>query len=163
MNVRLKTAHGYLSFQPDGRIEYRAVAGSWENLDVEGLTVEPVAPGPGTPTPPPTPPGPTPEMSAHYVQAVKAQLEAAGVNLVGPCGAFAITKRVAWGLRGAGIGLLDKPGGNQCDGYSVDVLVLPGGGDIVDILSDGGGQNTPSWYVREREVDPSRWRPPVQP
>jgi len=164
MKLTIKTAHGYLSFQPDGRLEYRATAGSWEEIDVDGLVfapVAPVAPGPGIPHP--DVPGPTPELSVEYVAAVKRQLEQAGVNLIGPCGAFAITRRVAWGLRGAGIGLLSKPGGNQCDGYATDVLVLPNRTDIIDILSDGGGQNTPSWYERENEVTPDRWRAPVQP
>lgn len=165
MNVRLRTAHGYLSFQPDGRIEYRQAAGAWENLDIEGFVLEPgVGPGPGLGEPGPGPvAGPTPSMSVEYVRAVKAQLEAAGENLIGPCGAFKITSRVAWGLRGAGIGLLDKPGGNQCSGFATDVLVLPNRTDIIDILSDGGGQNTPSWYIRENEVSVDRWRAPVQP
>jgi hypothetical protein len=166
MKVRFKTAHGYLSFQPDGRVEYRDKAGSWEEFDVEGW-LEPVqpAPQPGQPSPgqPPALAGPTPEMSAAYVAAVKAQLEREGVNLVGPCGAFAIVKRVAWGLRGAGIGLLSKPGGNNCDGYSVDYLVRSNG-DGVDILSDAGGTNGPQWDVKPGEfAGEDRWRPPVQP
>ena len=37
MKVRIKTAHGYLSFQPDGRLEYRDAAGPWEEIDIEGL------------------------------------------------------------------------------------------------------------------------------
>ena len=37
MHVRIKTAHGYLSFQPDGRIEYRPGVGAWEEIDIEGL------------------------------------------------------------------------------------------------------------------------------
>lgn len=171
MKVKFKTAHGYLSFQPDGRVEYRDRAGPWEEFDVEGLELVPVAPGPGHPPSPgipqPEPPGPTPEMSASYVAAVKAQLEREGVNLVGPCGAFEIVKRVAWGLRGAGIGLLSKPGGNHCvlngEGYSVDYLVLANG-DGVDMLSDAGGTNGPQWDVKPGEFAGSdRWRPPVEP
>jgi len=163
MKVSIKTAHGFLSFQPDGRLEYRATAGPWEELDIDGLALQPPAPSPQPGIPHPEPPGPTPELSVEYVAAVKRQLEAQGVNLIGPCGAFQITSRVAWGLRGAGIGLLSKPGGNHCDGYAVDVLVLPNRTDIIDILSDGGGQNLPSWYEREHEVTADRWRPPVQP
>jgi hypothetical protein len=163
MRITIYTAHGYLSFQPDGRIEYRAVAGPWEELEIEGLVL---AREPDADLDPPDVPGetgPTPAMSAQYVAAVKQQLERAGENLIGPCGAFKITARVAWGLRGAGIGLLSKPGGNQCNGFATDVLVLPNHTDIVDILSDGGGQNVPSWYIREHEVDPDRWRAPVAP
>jgi len=161
MNVRIKTAHGYASFQPDGRLEYRPVAGAWENLEIEGLTLE-VAPGPG-PVDPIEPPGPIASPDVGYVAAVKAQLEAQGVNLSGPCGAFAITKRVAWGLRGHGYGLLSKPSGNNCDGYATDIVMRnDGSGDIVDVLGDGGNGNRPLWGISDT-VEPSRWRPPVQP
>lgn len=167
MKVCIKTAHGYLSFQPDGRLEYRQVAGPWENLDIEGLELV-VAP-PATPPdahPPATPPdeaGPAPRMMPEYVAAVKAQCEAAGIDLTGPCGAFQITKRVAWGLRGAGIGLVSKPGGNNCDGYSVDFLCWQNG-DGVDILFDAGNANAPQWAARPNEfVGQDRWRPPVKP
>src|SRR5437773_305690 len=54
------------------------------------------------------------------VAAVKAELEARHVDLSGPCGAFAITKRVAWRLRNDGAGLLPKSGGTNCEGYSTD-------------------------------------------
>jgi len=164
MKVCLKTAHGYLSFQPDGRIEYRDLAGPWENLDIEGLEIGP-GPTPGDPGPggPADPPGPVPAMSAAYVAAVKAQLEAAGVNLIGPCGAFQITKRVAWGLRGAGVGLVSKPGGNHCDGYSVDYLCFQNGHGV-DILGDAGGENTPQWAGKPDEfTGQDRWRSPVRP
>jgi hypothetical protein len=161
MNIRIHTAHGYLSFQPDGRIEYRPAAGPWENLDIEGLQLEP-GPGPGPP-PTPAPPGIPATPTVAYVAAVKAQLQAQGVDLSGGCGAFQITKRVAWGLRGQGYGLLAKPSGNHCDGYATDIVMQNNGsGDIVDILGDGGNGNTPNWNVSDT-VDPSRWRPPVEP
>jgi hypothetical protein len=165
MKVRIKTAHGYLSFQPDGRLEYRDAAGAWEELDIEGLTFEP-APAPGQPDAPPEP-APPPELiatpSAAYVAAVRAECLAAGLDLSGPCGAFQITKRVAWGLRGAGIGLVSKSSGNNCDGYSVDFLCWKGG-DGVDVLGDAGGMNLPQWSDRPREfVGQDRWRMPVQP
>src|SRR5688572_15243198 len=118
MYVRIRTAHGYLSFQPDGRIEYRPVAAAWEHIDIEGLTFEPapVPVHPVEPAPPPVVnPWPRPSATGAYVAAVKERLRADGVDLIGPCGAFAITKRVAWGLRATGAGLLSKPYGNQCD------------------------------------------------
>lgn len=161
MKVRIKTAHGYISFQPDGRIEYRANAGPWEEIDLEGFELQPV-PVPGQP-PAPTPVGPTPSQTAGYVAAVKAQLLAEGRDLSGPCGAFAITKRVAWGLRSAGAGLLSKPSGNNCEGYATDIVMFrDAGGDIVDILGDGGNANVPNWNVSDT-VEPSRWRPAVEP
>ena len=44
---------------------------------------------------------------------VKDDLVRRGVSLSGACGALAITRRVAWALRGEDAGLLDKPAGNQ--------------------------------------------------
>lgn len=155
MKVRIKTAHGYLSFQPDGRLEYRQQAGPWEEIDIEGLS----SPGP---VDPPTN-GPVPAQNAQYVAAVKAQLESQGVDLSGPCGAFEITKNVAWGLRTQGMGLLSKPNGNNCNSYATDYLCAANG-DGIDILSDGGSTNGPQWSVHEGEFTGSgRWRPPVQP
>lgn len=158
MNIRIKTAHGYLSFQPDGRLEYRDKAGLWENIEVEGLTFEPV-PGPG-PTPPPVDVG---QPTAEYVGQVKARLQAAGVPLSGACGAFNITKQVAWDLQHLGYGLVSKPSGNNCEGYSTDYLCLQNG-DGVDILGDAGGANTPQWGEKPGEfAGQDRWRKPVQP
>lgn len=95
------------------------------------------------------------------VRAVKARLEATGVPLDGPCGAFEITKRVAWQLRATGAGTLDKPSGNNCGGRSVDIIAYPDG-RLVDILSDAGGSNGPVWNPIE-PVDASRWRAPMDP
>jgi len=84
------------------------------------------------------------------VALVKAELVAHGVDLSGPCGAFQVTKRVAWRLRGEGYGLLGgkTPGQNGCaehgDKFAVDWL-LKADGNGVDILVDAGGQNTPIW------------------
>lgn len=54
MKIRVKTAHGYLSFQPPtpggfARIQYRDQAGPWEEIDLEGFE----CPKPPEPTPPP--------------------------------------------------------------------------------------------------------------
>lgn len=91
------------------------------------------------------------------VAAVKADLQARGVDLSGACGAFQITKRVAWRLRDEGAGVLDKPAGNQCEGRAVDIIIYPGG-RIFDILTDAGGSNGASWGAGD-PVDASRWRP----
>jgi len=172
MKICIKTAHGYLSFQPPTpganvvRLEYRPVAGPWENLELEGFVLQTQTPAP-TPDAPPAapiiPPGLVPTRSAAYVSAIKAWLISQQVNLTGPCGAFAITRRVAWGLRDQGAGLLSKPSGNNCEGYATDIVMFrDAGGDIIDILGDGGNQNNPMWSVTDR-VDLARWRPPVQP
>jgi len=158
VKIQIKTEHGYLSLQPDGRLEFRDRAGAWETFDIEGLTQ-------AAPPAPPVRPGPSPLPPAtggrDLVVAVKTMLLREGHDLSGPCGAFAITKHVAWALKKTGAGLLSKPGGNNCEGYATDVIVYPDG-QLVDILGDGGGANTPQWAEGE-DIDPSRWRPPVEP
>lgn len=120
--------------------------------------------GGGTPEPGPTPPqpGPTPRPSATYVAAVKTQLISEGVDISGACGAFQITKRVAWGLKDSGAGLLSKPSGNNCEGYATDIVIYQDG-RAFDILGDGGGANIPNWQSTDVDDPSGRWRPPVQP
>lgn len=91
---------------------------------------------------------------------MKRQLEAAHVDLTGPCGAFEITKRVAWALRGEGAGLLAKPSGNNCDGFATDIVMYSGDGALVDILSDSGGGNGPTWTVTGELRPLDQWRAP---
>jgi hypothetical protein len=98
---------------------------------------------------------------SEIVATVKRELEARGVDLSGACGAFQITKRVAWRLRGEGAGLLSKPGGNNCEGYSVDIVAYPGG-VIFDMLGSSGGANNPQWLPSDA-VDPERYRPAIDP
>lgn len=101
-------------------------------------------------------------MSLAVVQRVKQQLEASGADLSGPCGAFAITQRVAWTLRNQGYGLLDKPSGNNCRGYATDIVV-DALGNYYDCLADGGGANTPQWPDTPEVGDVTRWRPALDP
>lgn len=88
------------------------------------------------------------------VALVRSSLILKGVDLSGPCGAFEITKRVAWMLRGEGYGLLGgkSPAQNGCaangDKYAIDWL-LKADGTGVDILGDAGGQNAPTWNPDE--------------
>jgi hypothetical protein len=95
------------------------------------------------------------------VASVKADLERRGVNLTGPDGAFEITKRVAWQLRGEGAGLLDKPGGNNAHGFATDIICYPTG-QIFDVLVSGGDVNGPAWQDAGA-VDPARYRPAIDP
>jgi len=95
------------------------------------------------------------------VAQVKADLVARGLDLSGPCGAFQITKRVAWQLRSEGAGLLDKPSGNSCLGYAVDIIAYPGG-QLFDILTDSGGNNGPGWG-NAGTAEPGRYRPAFDP
>lgn len=167
MKLTIKTAHGYLSFQPDSRsdktdqsqvrLEYRQITGPWENIDVEGFEFEPVpsVPAPADPIGPPASP------SSSYVAAVKAWLTSGGVDLSGPCGALRITKVVAWGLRGSGAGLLSKPSGNNCEGYATDIVAFHD--RAFDVLGDGGGANVPNWQETGVDDLSNRWRPAVHP
>lgn len=99
----------------------------------------------------------------EIVSAVKNDLVARHVSLNGPCGAFEITKRVAWALRSQGYGLLSKPGGNNCQGYSVDYLTLADGSGY-DILGDGGGENIPQFGQSEAPGSLlGRWVVPFDP
>lgn len=100
------------------------------------------------------------------VAAVKADLESRGVNLLGACGAFEITSRVAWLLRSEGWGLIFKnPGQNGCsyptrERYAVDAIMLSGG-QVVDMLINSETENTPAWQLKDI-TDPSLWRQPFE-
>lgn len=94
------------------------------------------------------------------VAAVKASLEPTN-NLQTPCGAFKITKRVAWALRGEGAGLLKKPNGNNCEGFSVDIICYPDG-TIYDILVNAETENRPAWNLAGH-VEPERYQPAIDP
>ena len=49
--ITIKTAHGYLSLQPDGQIEYRSEAGAWETFTIEGFEqLTPTRPGTTVPS-----------------------------------------------------------------------------------------------------------------
>lgn len=184
MKTWIKTAHGYLSFQPpaDGNpqgavtLQYRPTAGAWEEIDLEGFEAETVPPPDGGTEPPPIegvdwPGGIPPSESAEYVGQIKSWLLSQGENLSGPCGAFTIVANVAWGCQtlGTGIGLLSKPDGNNCMAYSTDVVCYKdfpnGSARIVDILGDAGGENKPMWTEKgsEENVAMDRWRPPIDP
>lgn len=103
------------------------------------------------------------------VAAVKNDLTARGINLNGPCGAFEITRRVAWRLRGESAGVLHKPTGNNCQGFAVDIIVFPDGTHF-DILINAETENKPAWQLvkvagteEPLKVDPGRWRAPTDP
>lgn len=100
-------------------------------------------------------------MSVDLVQQTKDALLARGEDLSGPCGAFKITKRVAWALRSQGYCLLSKPSGNNCEGYSVDYVVHVSGQGY-DILGDAGGANTPGWNPGDTFTS-DRLAPPIDP
>lgn len=95
---------------------------------------------------------------ADVVAAAKAELKAAGTDLSGPCGAYAIVELTAKKLvaQGEQAGVLDKPAGNNCRGRATDIIAYPEG-QIYDVLVDGGGTNGPVWND-DGIVDASRYR-----
>lgn len=118
---------------------------------------------------PPTPaPGDVPNFAGDVAQA-KADLITAGIDIVSlPCGPFEITKLTAWRL-GASypeIGLRSKSGGNNCNGYSTDVIVWRpqvGSGTVVyeyNVLNDEDGAAIPTWSFIGPN-DPGVWAPPI--
>jgi hypothetical protein len=98
------------------------------------------------------------------VAAVKAALVARGVDLSGPCGAFEITGRVAYVLRGEGWGLVAKsPAQNGCsvpghERYAVDAVMKPDG-TTIDLLVNAETENRPAWQPTGAAAT-SSWRAP---
>jgi len=83
--------------------------------------------------------------------------------VLGDCGAFEVTKRVAWHFRNRGAGLEYKPGGRRCEDRSIDI-VLFNDGRSVDILIGGGVDNGPAWQVEHPyEGWQNYWRAPYNP
>jgi hypothetical protein len=81
-------------------------------------------------------------------------------------GAFEVTKRVAWLLRGSGAGLLIKNGGENIvswKGYSFAAArICYPDGHIYKVLSDVPGTNGPSWQDNDF-VDRSLYVPAIDP
>lgn len=94
------------------------------------------------------------------VDSIKKFVVARGVDLKGPCGAFEITKRVAWFFRETGAGLHAKYTGERCGDYNSNIVIWQDG-QYVDCLVDAGGANTPAWQLEQG--DGIYWRPPVDP
>lgn len=101
---------------------------------------------PEVPRLPPSNPGPRPDSreGTAMVQAVIAHLQARGISMSGPCGAYEITRRVAWAFANRGAGVERKPGGTNCEGRSIDIVIFTDGMTI-DMLVGAGGQNGPAW------------------
>lgn len=123
-----------------------------------------IASGTAQPRDPPTSSPPTGTAHPNYqaaVQQARDDLVAAAVDLSGPCGAFEIIRLVTFRLSSTdpAIGILDKPTGNNCNGFAVDIIVFTDG-YAVDALIGSGVDNTPTWNVIS-PVDPSRWRSPI--
>ena len=99
---------------------------------------------------------------------VKNYLVSQGIDLSGDCGAFEITKRVAWALKDQGIGLISK-GGTNCNGFSTDKIAFSDKSGVDILGCSGGGPdcnppegNVPAWLPFP--VNPSIvWAAPSDP
>lgn len=92
---------------------------------------------------------------------VKADLIAQEVDVSGSCGAFEITKRVAWALSADGAGLLSRTSGDNCNGRASDIIMYTDG-YTYDILIDAGAGNVPQWFANAT-VDPALFVAPTDP
>ena len=114
--------------------------------------VTPAAPAPApVPPPGPLPPAggsgfPSEAEGVAMILAVTNDLRQRGISTAGDCGAFEITKRVAWAFRNRGAGLEYKPGGRRCEDRSIDIIFF-NDGTSVDMLVGAGVDNGPSWQV----------------
>jgi hypothetical protein len=129
------------------------------------------APNP-TPAPPPPHPTPTPGDPLFGCGGIRDKQDLvdcihAGVNPPRTVeGAFEVTKRVAWALRGEGAGLLIKNGGENIvswQGYSFSAgrICYPDG-HIFKVLTDIPATNGPSWQDNDF-VDPKLYVPAIDP
>lgn len=100
-----------------------------------------------------------PNFQSH-VEAAKAYLEGLSVDLSGPCGAFEIIKEAVSRIRAVDstVGFLEKLSGNNCNGYSVDIITFVDGTSY-DVLIDAGDLNTPTWNLTGGCKSPDRYRP----
>ncbi|HMD36874.1 MAG TPA: hypothetical protein VKH42_17995 [Vicinamibacterales bacterium] len=85
--------------------------------------------------------GPTSDNSCFITEA-KAQLQAAGRDLSGDCGAWSIIDRAVRNM-GHGAGYKVKAG-TSCNGYSIKSVMFPDGADFLVLISPGT-TNGPTW------------------
>ena len=135
---------------------------------------QPAAPAPQpTPAPTPTPtPTPAPPSDPTFGCSTgnKEKLVECIHDHVNPSrtveGAFEVTKRVAWALRGEGAGLLIKNAGENIigwQGYSFAAArICYPDGHIYKVLTDVPGTNGPSWQDNNF-VDRSLYVPAIDP
>ena len=130
----------------------------------------PTAPPAPTPTPPPPPSPADPILGCGGLVADKLALVTCIHDRLNPphtaAGAFEITKRVAWALRGEGAGLLIKNGGENIvswRGYSFSASrICAPDGHIYKVLSDVPTTNGASWQDNDF-VDPRLYVPAIDP
>lgn len=141
-------------------------AGPWSAIQAFSMPdVPPAPPGP-VPGPRPGPGGDWQTCGAIAGDALVACVQAAINPPRTEAGAFEVTKRVAWLLRGQGAGLLIKTSGENIvswKGFSFSAArICYPDGHIYKLLSDVPTTNGPSWQDNGF-VDPSLYLPAIDP
>jgi hypothetical protein len=169
---------GQTTFTPNGDLPYD-IQHFWRARASDGDTTSAWAPtqtfrGQSSPAPAPTPgPGPGPAPVGDWTKCGSTpgddlvRCVHAAVNPAHTVeGAFEVTKRVAWLLRGSGGGLLIKNGGENIVswmGYSFAAArICYPDGHIYKVLSDVPTTNGPSWQDNDF-VDRSLYVPAIDP
>jgi hypothetical protein len=137
----------------------------WQTTLAE-LGALPLKGEPPPPPPPPPEPKPVPERK-HFdvVQRVAATLLYEQTLAY----AWKLTTGVAWALRDEGCGLHQRPAGGENvmpvgdEFYGASRVMYPDG-ELYKVVSDAGdgGENGAQWS-REEPIDPSRYRPAIEP
>jgi hypothetical protein len=169
MRLAVKTARGYVSLQPDGRIEFRTApsraSDSYEAFELENLDVTTKTNENGTGDE---------ELRAILLgcdpHLVELELVACLCAKIQPAGsvekAFEVIKRVAWALRAHNCGLLLKPGGENVvtwHGKSFSAgRVCFADGHVFKLLTDVPTTNGPQW-ADNGFVDAANYEPAIDP
>jgi hypothetical protein len=95
---------------------------------------------------------------SDLVTRVKNYLISRGQQFNTFCDAYEITRRVAWALRGEGVGLMTTYHTTQCNGYSADVIAYTDNSGVDILTSCGPPDNTngPTWQPLPPGTEQSR-------
>ena len=140
-------------------------AGPWSYTQSFVTPAVVVPPPPGPKPPPGSYPDCNPRVDCtNLVEVIRDEVG----NVTTEHQAFEVTKRVAWQLRGKGVGLLIKDGGENIiywngKWFSISRICFPDG-QIFKILSDAGngGANGAGW-AENGYVEPNRYVPAMDP
>jgi hypothetical protein len=148
------------------RISDGTDTGAWSAVQTF-LSYVPPPPAPTPPTSPSVPSGNWQACAAYTADKQSlVQCVHDAINPVGVDGAFEVTKRVAWLLRGEGGGLMIKNGGDNIvfwQGYSFSAgRMMFSDFHYVKILTDVGGANGATWS-EQGPGDPTQYVPAINP
>ncbi len=101
----------------------------------------------------------------NHIETVKTARKTYAGLPAGRLRAYCIVNRVAWDLRGDGVGLFFKEGENGYNSRSSDVVIYKPRGETFDILGDAEGAAVPQWGRTQPTGfgDVALWRAPQDP